>query len=86
MSLFERTLDMFEDSSESASIKQDFILLFASTEKVRRGVYAKVGELKKENERLRAEIEEIKKLLNMEKKNEKDCDDDMPLLKLLECK
>lgn len=47
MSILERTLDMFNDVDETSTIKQDFLLLFASTEKVRRGVYAKVTELKR---------------------------------------
>lgn len=80
MSTLQRTLDMFEDTSETASIKQDFLLLYASTEKVRRGVYAKVGELKKENESLKMELNLIKKHLNLETKNETIHIDDLPLL------
>lgn len=82
MSTLQRTLDMFEDTSETASIKQDFLLLYASTEKVRRGVYAKVGELKKENEALKAELDLIRKHLNLECKNEKTIVDDFPLFQL----
>lgn len=80
MSILQRTLDMFEDTDETASIKQDFLLLYASTEKVRRGVYAKVTELKKENAVLKAEIELIKKHLNIENNNEKTDFSDLPLL------
>lgn len=82
MSILERTLDMFNDVDETSTIKQDFLLLFASTEKVRRGVYAKVTELKKENAALKAEIELIKKHINLEEPHEESDFSDLPLLQL----
>lgn len=90
MTTFQRTLDMFEDVSELASIKQDFLLLFAevqkglrSSDKVRKGVFAEVGALKKENEALKEELTMIKKHLNLGSTNEKISNySDLPLLQL----
>lgn len=82
MTSLQRTIDMFEDTGEIASVKQDFILLYSSTEKVRRGVYAKVSELKKENDRLKSEIDEIKSFLKMGLQSEKVGIDDLPLFQL----
>jgi len=91
MSTLQRTLDIFADVSEIASIKQDFILLFAevqkglrSSDKVRKGVFAEVGELKKENQNLKEELNMIKKHLNIEVKDEKNNFSGLPILELLE--
>ena len=80
---------MFEDTSEIASLKQDFLLLFSSTEKVRRGCFSKVDAYKKAYEKDLASINErldrIEKTLNLGTiQNEKITfnDDDLPLLQL----
>lgn len=86
MSVLQRNLDLFEDSSELASIKQDFILLYTSTEKVRRGCFAKNDSTRKEllklidtiNERL----DRIERVLDIK---DEVCfvDDETPLLQLI---
>jgi hypothetical protein len=79
MSCLQQTVDMFSDNTEIGVIKQDFLMLYVSTEKVRKGLHAKVGELKKENLALRSELESIKKHIGM--KDEKISNlDDLPLL------
>ncbi len=90
MSTLQRTLDIFEDVSEIASIKQDFLLLFAevqkglrSSDKVRKGVFAEVGELKKENQALKEELTLIKRHLNLEIAEETPSYSDLPLMQLI---
>ena len=86
MSTLQRTIDMFEDTSEIASIKQDFLLLFSSTEKVRRGCFGKVDAYKKAYEKDLAIVQErldrIERYLNLEAINEKINvnDPELPLL------
>lgn len=79
MSVLQRTIDMFQDNSELGAIQQDFQLLYASTEKVRRGAYAKITAQQKQIDQLRDELALLKKHLGIE--NEKTLDvSDLPLL------
>jgi uncharacterized protein YdcH (DUF465 family) len=68
-SIIEIQPDLFGDNSPIGILDLKICKVHTSSEKVRRGVYAKVGELKKENLELKKEIEEIKKFIGM--KNEK---------------
>lgn len=85
MSCLQHAVDMFEDNSALGLIKQDFLMLYVSTEKVRKGLHAKVGELKKENLALRAELDAIKKHIGMTDDKITDVSD-LPLFQLAECR
>ena len=78
MSVLEIQTDLFGDNTPLGILDQKFCKLYGSSEKVRRGVFAKVGELKKENLELKKEIEEIKKFIGM--KNEVSDPVDFPIL------
>lgn len=81
MSCLQHSVDMFSDNSPMGLIKQDFLMLYVSTEKVRKGLHAKVGELKKENLALRSELDAIKKHLGLHDDKITDVSD-LPLFQL----
>ena len=78
----ELQLSFFEDNTPDGLLRQEFILLHASTEKVRRGCFAKVTAQQKRIDALESELEQIKQHLGL--KNEKTSLDtsDLPLLQL----
>ncbi len=89
MNAMEIQYDFLADNSPLGLLSQKFDSLYASSGKVRRGCFAQIGEVKKENMELKNEIkslkddlESIKKFIGM--KNEETNFDDMPLLQLLE--
>ena len=65
MSAIQHQMDIFADNSEIGLIRQDFILLHSSTEKVRRGVYAKVTAQQKQIDALKEEIEQLKQSVTL---------------------
>jgi hypothetical protein len=77
MNAMEMQLNFFNDNSDLGVLRQEFILLHASTEKVRRGCFAKVGAQQKQIDALKQEIEALKK--HLESKNEKTNVSDLPL-------
>jgi hypothetical protein len=90
MAALQTTIDMFQQFDEISTIKQDFLLLFAevqkglrSSDKVRRGVYAEVKDLKKENSLLKEELNIIKKHLNLEINHEENLYGDLPIMQFI---
>lgn len=78
MTILQKTVAIFEECSELSSIKQDLLLIYCEVEKklrsmerVRKGTYAEISELKKENVQLKNELKTIKKILNLEIEDEK---------------
>lgn len=80
MNAMELQLSFFEDNSDYGLLRQEFILLHASTEKVRRGCFAKVTAQQKRIDALEAELQAIKDHIGY--KNEENTPDnsDLPLL------
>lgn len=78
----ELQLSFFNDNSPDGLLRQEFILLHSSTEKVRRGCFAKITAQQKRIDALEAELDLIKKHIGL--KNEKNSLDnsDLPLLQL----
>ncbi len=76
----ELQLSFFEDNSKDGLLRQEFILLHASTEKVRRGCFAKITAQDKRIAALEAELDLIKKHIGL--KNEENIADnsDLPIL------
>lgn len=80
MNAMEMQLNFFSDNTPDGLLRQEFILLHASTEKVRRGCFAKVTAQQKRIDALEAELEAIKQLIGY--KNEETTIDtnDLPIL------
>ena len=81
MSCLQHAVDMFEDNTPLGILKQDFLMLYVSTEKVRKGLHAKVGELKKENLALQARLDAIEKHIGLTHEKITDLND-LPLIQL----
>jgi hypothetical protein len=79
MNAIEIQTNFFNDNSPDGLLRQEFILLHASAEKVRRGCFAKITAQQKQIEALKCEIEAIKQHIGM-KKNEETNLADLPLL------
>jgi len=76
----------FEDNSEIGIIRQEMILLHSSTEKVRRGVYAKVTSQQKQIDALKGEIEALKQTIgNRNEENSNASSDNVFALELCSC-
>ena len=91
MNAIQLQTDFFNDNSENGLLRQEFILLYASAEKVRRGCFAKIGAIEKkldkfteslleENKALKAEIIAIKKFIGMPYEESSLDTTDLPLL------
>lgn len=82
MNALEMQLNFFEDNSPDGLLRQEFILLHSSTEKVRRGCFAKISAQQKQIDALKCELDLIKQFIGF--KNEESNIDDLPLLQLAE--
>ena len=80
MNAMEIQLNFFEDNSKDGLLRQEFILLHASTEKVRRGCFAKITAQQKQIDALKCELDAIKQFIGF--KNEENNLDvsDLPIL------
>lgn len=80
MNAMEVQLNFFNDNSPDGLLRQEFILLHASTEKVRRGCFAKITAQQKRIDALEAELQSIKQHIGF--KNEETITDttDLPIL------
>jgi bacillopeptidase F (M6 metalloprotease family) len=81
MNAMELQLSFFEDNSDQGLLRQEFLLLHASTEKVRRGCFAKVTAQQKQIEALKSELEAIKQFIGYKNDEKNNLDSaDLPIL------
>ena len=80
MNAMELQLNFFSDNTPDGLLRQEFILLHASTEKVRRGCFAKITAQQKQIDALKCELEALKQFIGF--KNEENNTDvsDLPIL------
>ena len=81
MNAIELQMSFFNDNTPDGLLRQEFILLHASTEKVRRGCFAKITAQQKRIDALEAELNAIKQFIGYKNDEQSNLDTtDLPIL------